>query len=328
MKYKHGFTLGKFLPPHIGHTYLIDEAKSYVEHLTVLVCTLRDEPINGKLRYEWLKEIYKHDEGINIVHVAEEVPQSPSEHPYFWHIWVDLIDRHVPEKEVFFSSELYGEDVAKHLGIESICIDLKREIFPVSGTMVRNNPFEMWEYIPEVVKPYFVKRVVLTGPESVGKSTLIKKLTAHYQTNHVDEYGRTYCEKYKPAQLYPVDFVHIANKQIENEDQAAKTSNKILFCDTDPIVTEVYSKMYSGNCPEEIIKINKTRKYDLHLLLDIDLPFDHDGTRIYLNETRRQQHMNMFKSTLTEYGANYHIVNGVGEERFNNAIEIIKKYLR
>ncbi|NJO63449.1 MAG: AAA family ATPase [Richelia sp. RM2_1_2] len=325
--YKHGFTLGKFLPPHNGHLHLIREAKKLCESLTVLVCSLKSEPIDGVLRHKWLTTIFENEPNIKFIHVTDEVPQYPHESPDFWNIWIELINRNVPEKEVFFSSEKYGDDVATHLNIDHVCIDLNRNTYPVSGTAIRNDPFTMWNFLHPIIRQYFVKRIVLTGAESVGKSTMIKYLTKHYNTNHVDEYGRLYCEIHKPATLYPVDFTFIAKKQIENEDVAAFYSNKILFCDTDLIVTEIYSRMYNNDCPQEIVKINKSRKYDLHLLLDVDLEFENDGTRIYLDPKRRQEHSDKIENALIFYGANYRKISGKGEDRFKNAINEINKYL-
>jgi cytidyltransferase-like protein len=88
-----GFLLGKFLPPHRGHQYLIEFARNYVDRLTVLVCTIQQEPIPGPLRYQWMCEAFP---GVDLVHHTDELPQAPEEHPQFWDIWRASIRRHVP----------------------------------------------------------------------------------------------------------------------------------------------------------------------------------------------------------------------------------------
>jgi HTH-type transcriptional regulator, transcriptional repressor of NAD biosynthesis genes len=148
-----GFLLGKFLPLHRGHMYLIDTARQQVDELTVLVCTLKREPIPGQLRYEWVKSLYP---DVNVIHYAEDIPQTPDEHPDFWVIWHDLIRQYVPVGPDFvFSSEHYGDKLAEVLGARHICADLPRLKYPVSGTAVRENPKAMWGLIPPVVQDYY-----------------------------------------------------------------------------------------------------------------------------------------------------------------------------
>src|SRR5262245_58902923 len=88
MKTATGLVLGKFLPPHVGHQYLFDFARSFVQQLTVLVCTLKSEPIPGKLRHQWVAEMAP---GAQVLHVDDENPSEPHEHPDFWTIWIDTI---------------------------------------------------------------------------------------------------------------------------------------------------------------------------------------------------------------------------------------------
>ena len=76
--------LGKFLPPHLGHVYLIEFAREYVDDLSVVVGTLRAEPIPGELRFLWMRELFP---DVRVVHLTDENPQHPEEHPEFWRIW-------------------------------------------------------------------------------------------------------------------------------------------------------------------------------------------------------------------------------------------------
>jgi NadR type nicotinamide-nucleotide adenylyltransferase len=151
-----GFLLGKFLPLHRGHMYLIETAMAQVDHLTVLVCTLAREPIPGALRYQWMRELYP---AVNVQHFAEDVPQYPEEHPDFWDIWLNVIRRYVPVgPDIVFSSELYGDKLAEVLGARHVCVDLPRQTFPVSGTAVRANPQAYQQLLPPVVQAYFKLR--------------------------------------------------------------------------------------------------------------------------------------------------------------------------
>lgn len=148
-----GFLLGKFLPPHRGHMYLVETAQGYVDHLTVLVCTLQREPIPGELRYQWMKELFP---TVNVQHYSDDIPQTPEEHPDFWNIWLHTIRQYVPVgPDYVFTSEPYGDKLAEVLGAKHICVDLSRTTFPVSGTGVRDNPRAYWDLIPPPVQAYY-----------------------------------------------------------------------------------------------------------------------------------------------------------------------------
>ncbi|MFA5888462.1 MAG: adenylyltransferase/cytidyltransferase family protein, partial [Candidatus Nanoarchaeia archaeon] len=79
-----GLIIGKFMPPHQGHKYLVDFARNYCDKLTVMVCSIQQEPIEGKLRDEWMKESFP---DVHVIHHSAEIPQEPKDHPDFWQIW-------------------------------------------------------------------------------------------------------------------------------------------------------------------------------------------------------------------------------------------------
>ena len=316
--YKRGFVLGKFLPPHNGHLYMIHSAIAMCEELTVLVCTIKKEPIDGKLRFKWMQQLLPN---ANVIHVTDEVPSYPHESPDFWPIWTKLLQREIhPQTEAFFSSEDYGDDVAKHLNIKHVLIDKSRTVIPVSGTSIREQPFTNWDFIPDVVKPYFTKRIVLTGPESTGKTFMSEKLASYYNTVWVKEYGRDYFAL-KNGKLILEDIQHIANGQIKLEEEAMSENPKLLFCDTDLIVTQIWSEIYFKECPQKVIAQSYERKYDLYLLMNIDIPWHDDGTREFPH--LREWHFNRIEEELKKRKLNYVIVSGNFEKRFT----FIKEHL-
>lgn len=321
-RYKKGFVLGKFLPPHKGHQFLIESALEYVEELTILVCTIQKEPISGELRYTWMKEMYPH---LNVKHVTDEVPSYPHEHPDFWTIWTTLLKREIDnDTEVFLSSEEYGFEVAQKLNIKHIIIDKERQMIPISATAIRTNPFANWNFIPDNVKPYFCKKIVLTGPESTGKTTLAQLLAKHYQTIWVEEFGRDYFVN-KNGNLELSDITEIAKGQIKLEKEAIKKANKLLFCDTDLIVTQIWSEIYFQKCPQEVLELNLNRTYNLYLLMDIDIPWADDGTREFPH--LRQWHFDRIKKELDARHLNYVIISGDYENRFLKAKNSIDDFI-
>ncbi|NOT75063.1 MAG: AAA family ATPase [Cyclobacteriaceae bacterium] len=321
--YQYGFTLGKFMPPHEGHLQLIAEAEKYVRNLYILVGTLEREPIPGELRFQWMEELNPNH---TVIHITDDLPSYPHEHPDFWKIWTAVFKKYLPvEPEVFFCGEDYGDEVAQHLRIKHIRVDRTRFPIVISATEIRLNPFLHWDMIPAVVKPYFVKRIVLTGPESTGKTTLAQKLAEHFNTNWVEEYGHEHFDKVN-GKLVREDFLIIARTQMEREDQKAKISNRLLFCDTDLMVTQIFGELYLNESLSWIMNASKQRKYDLFLLMDIDVPWIDDGTREFPHF--RQQHFDRLKKELELRGLPYVVVSGNYEERFQHAIEAVDRLMK
>ena len=315
--------MGKFMPFHKGHQYLIASARKQVDHLTVLVCSVQAEPIPGWLRYAWVKNTYP---DLDVRHVTDENPTEPSDHPDFWNIWKATILRNLPEgTEVLFSSELYGEQLAEELGMRHVLVDQVRSAVPISATMIRENPQQHWEFIPEEVRPYYIKRVALVGPESCGKSVLAETLATHFQTVFVEEYGRTYCERFG-MDLTQLDFAHIAGGQLYREDEMAKKANQLLFCDTELLVTQIWSEVFlNGHCQPWIFDMNHRRPYDLFLLLAPDIPWHDDGTRAYAHT--REWQFERLRQELGSRNLPFQIINGSFTDREAKAIAVVNALL-
>ena len=324
---KIGFTLGKFMPPHLGHLHLIREGARRVEKMYVLMCSIEAESIPGYLRYTWLKKIFAGEKNIEIIHVTDENPQQPADHPGFWDIWQGTFNRNLPKKpDIFFSSELYGFELEKKLGIRHQLIDLDRKNFPVSARHIRENPLRYWNFIPDVIKPFYTKKIVLTGPESVGKSVLAEKLARHFNTNFLPEYGREYYESLMPH-FNEMGISHIAGGHLALEEKALLLSNKILFLDTDLIVTQLWGEIYFNNCAEWIIRANHqpSQQATLYLLLAPDVEWVDDGTRNY--KEIREAHFLTIKKELEKRRLNYEIISGSYENRFARAVECVEKLM-
>ncbi|MBP7281854.1 MAG: AAA family ATPase [Leptospiraceae bacterium] len=319
---KIGFILGKFYPLHKGHIHLIEYAAKNVERLIVIIGSLKSETIAGEIRFGWLKQTFPN---LEIHHLTDENPQYPEEHPDFWNIWKTSIRKCTPEKIDFvFSSEIYGDTLAKCLDAKHICVDLDRKTFPVSGTKIRKNPMKYWNYLSDAAKPYFVRKVVLYGPESTGKTTLSQKLANHFDTVWIPEFAREYLEvKANPMELEMSDFLNIAQGQIKLEEKAIHKANRILICDTDLLVTKVLSDHYMNSCLEFISIEAYSREYALHLLTYTDIPWVADVLRDRPNQ--RAEMFQLFKIELEKANRPYKLISGNFEERFQKAVEIIKR---
>ena len=328
-KFKNGLCLMKAMPPHKGHLFLIDTAAQQCETTHVMICSDDTQPIPGYLRYQWLREIYKGISNVKIIWCRDKNPQYPYECEsldiFYNKYWVPSVYKHVKELDVVFTSEDYGDEFASYLGIQHVQVDQPRKNFDVSGTAVRNNAFDNWNYIPDVVKPYYTKKVVIVGPESTGKSVLTKRLAEHYDTDYVEEYGRDYTLVSGTDNLTNQDFINIAEGHYLNVNKALSHGNKVLFVDTEAIVTRVFGYMFLGDDFNSlgVDSIIVRQHYDLYLLLDIDAPWVDDGTRSF--PEHRKEHFNLLKQEFDARNIPYVVIDGSYDERFEKATKEVDK---
>jgi len=316
-----GLIIGKFMPPQKGHLHLIHSAQRYVKRLTVLVCTTSGDPIPGKLRYQWMKELFP---DADVKHHTDENPQYPHEHPDFWNIWEKGIRRYCPAgPDVVFTSDAYGSRLAKRLDAQYIPIDPGRSTYPISGTKIRRDPYFHWEFIPGCVRPYYAKRVAVVGAESTGKTTLAEQLAQCFDTVWLPEYGREYMDR-KKSHPEPEDIANIAREHIRREDAFVRKANRILVCDTELMVTCVLSDYYFGRCPEWIIKESVERKFDLYLLTDTDIAWEADPFQREGPEVRKMLHQRFIRE-LKQRGLAFVLVSGTVEERKKTAVKAINR---
>ena len=320
-----GLVLGKFMPLHAGHQLLIDAAIRQVGEsgLTVVVGTQPGEPIPGALRFAWVKELYP---SVTVVHLDETMPQDPAEDPDFWTLWVAAIRRFLPSgPDLVFTSESYGDELARRLGARHVAVDPARVRVPVSGTAIRARPLDCWRFLPPPVRAYYVKRVVLYGAESTGKTTLARRLAERFSTVWVPEFARGYLDKKSPVEPLAVfsleDVPIIAAGQIAVEESLSREANRLLFCDTDLLTTRIYSELYFGSCPTEVANEAIRRSYALYVWLTPDTPHIADPQRSSWH--REPRVVSRFGELLRQKGTPFVEVGGSWEERFERAAEAV-----
>jgi HTH-type transcriptional regulator, transcriptional repressor of NAD biosynthesis genes len=319
---KRGLIVGKFYPPHRGHKHLIDSARARVEELTVIVCRKPGEMPAADLRAAWLREIHP---DVRFIVVDDELDADDSR------LWAENSIRWIGFRpDLVFTSEDYGESFARHLGCGHVQVDKARAAVPVSGTMVRRDPLGCWEFLEPPVRAYYARRVCLVGAESTGKTTLAGELARHYRTAWVAEYGREYSErKLAEEGAYSWDsaeFEHIARRQCELEEEAARRANRVLICDTDAFATSVWHRRYFGARSDAVEAIAaRQRRPDLYLLSDVDAPFVQDGTRD--GESIRAWMHETFVAELSAQNRPFRLLAGRWPERFGAAVRAIDEML-
>lgn len=149
-----GLIIGKFYPPHRGHEYLIRFARARVYELHVMVFYRADETPDGALRAEWLRQLFP-----NVVVHAQFAehrdPYNPADEAG-WGAWIQEIRGvHAELFDTVFSSETYGDELARRLNATHVMVDRLRQVVPVSGTQVRADPRACWDLISPPVQNYY-----------------------------------------------------------------------------------------------------------------------------------------------------------------------------
>ena len=199
-----------------------------------------------------------------------------------------------------------------------------------------------------------VKKIVVIGPESTGKSMLCQRLAAHFNTLWVPEYAREYLEKNGPSYTYD-DLLTISKGQIKSEEKIEKeirkrTSEQFIthnsqltntqskdyipnspftihhshfFIDTDMHVMKVWAEFVFNRCHNWILNRIAERRYDLYLLCNIDLPWMEDPLREHPDQKIRQKLFLHYRDMMIHQSAPWQIISGNYDERFAKGVAAV-----
>jgi len=310
-----GVVVGKFYPFHLGHDMLISRGKDQVDHLFVLCCAKPGDAIPGDARAAWIRR--EHPD-VTVLEVEDDLPEAPE--PWARRT-MDVLGR---SPDFVFTSEAYGDAYAEHMGARHVCLDLERAIFPVSGSMLRSDLSTHWHLLTPAAKAGLARRVCVTGVESSGTTTLACDLARHFVTAFVPEYGRTYWEGRRftqPDDWSEDEFVRIATRQQEIEEDLASKANRVLICDTDGLTTYVWHRRYRGTYSSRVERIADAGRYDLHLVTMPSFPFVQDGTRE--GEAIRHEMHGWLVQAIADKGHRYVEIDGCRKARLQTAVEAI-----
>jgi NadR type nicotinamide-nucleotide adenylyltransferase len=151
-------------------------------------------------------------------------------------------------------------------------------------------------------------RIAILGAESSGKSTLAQALAAHYGTVWVPEYLREFVETHGRVPEEHDQYL-IALTQREREDAAAPGAKRFLFCDTAPLMTAVYSRVYWNRVDEALALLARSHDYALTLVAAPDCPWEPDGLQRDSDEVRQRVHRVLLEA-LDEQGIPFVQVGG------------------
>lgn len=317
--FQRGIVIGKFYPPHRGHKYLIDTARSQCEQLTVIVCWKKSQLISGIERARWMQEIHP-DVQIKLL----DDDRLGDDDSAGWAENTLAVLGFVPD--AVFTSEAYGDPYASFMGCVHVLVDKDRTHIPISATMVRSDPTKYAQFLEPCVRASFARRICIVGAESTGTTTLAKDLAKYYKTTWVPEYGRFYSEGKQfgdtNAKWRTEEFTKIARAQSILEDSLAESSNGLVICDTDAFATGIWHERYMGYRSPQVETLSARRTYDLYILTGDEIPFVQDGLRD--GEHIRHDMHKRFIERLEEDSKKYIVVTGSKEERLQKAIAAIE----
>lgn len=172
-----------------------------------------------------------------------------------------------------------------------------------------------------------LKKIVVIGPESTGKSTLSESLAKHYDTAWCPEYAREYLLKNGKEYTFE-DLLTIAKGQVAGEEACApKARHGLLFIDTDMYVMKVWSEFVFGQCSDWILDQVVARSYDLYLLCNTDLPWVKDELREYPDLESRERLYRIYKDIMINQSTPWVEISGDYEERLQKAVAAVEKFI-
>lgn len=308
-KLNEGLVIGKMCPITFGHITMFSMALAKCDTLNVVVCIdhLHDPdcPMSPEQRIASVRaECAKISDRITVHSIdCTAFPYAKEDDLEVSKYWAKVLKERFPNTRTLFGSEEYVKMMADNwpdcLGVAHEILDKDRKTTHISATMVRENPRRYWKYIPDSVKPFYTKNILVLGAESCGKTTLTVTLGRLLGAPVVPEmYRSIYLDK--GMDFTPADLNRVAVVQTKAQHEAARSffNKGVVLHDTCCEITKMYLREYFSQNPTaeyhetlDLIdqSINREVHFDVIFFCDTDVKWENDGTRTLGSESDRKR---------------------------------------
>ena len=245
--FRHALVLGKCLPPHQGHLALVRFACAWADRVTVLVEQRPDESVPVDIRCAWLREALGSNDGaVRVQALLGDQPQAPPPDAEgaaaFWRHWSLLLRREAGGVDAVVSGDDYGARLAADQGATWIPFD--RTVLPISATAFKASPWANWPWLIEPARAALVRRLVVVGAESTGKSTLAGHLarTAHPPTLALPEYAEHWIRRQGTGVLEMRDWQAFLAGQVAQRTAWLPQAGPWIVEDSHALTTAVWAE--------------------------------------------------------------------------------------
>lgn len=332
-KYGVGIYGGSFNPFHLGHLECIIKASGLCKELYIVISYRDNEtdvPLRVKIR--WVYQLTKHIGNVKIITLKDETVDKKDYTESYWDSDSRIVKDKIGKKiDVVFSGDDYDENSFWNKCYE----ESDYIVFPrnkYNSTEIRGDLYGHWDWMPQVVRTYFTKKVLLIGGESSGKSTLTINLANYFNTVYLEEVGRDLSElSGTDIYMLPEDFTRILLEHKAKEFRLIEKSNKVFFEDTDCLITHFFldflndeESQKNGKLADAIAALNS---YDLILFLEPDVEWVQDGDRSEVIAADRKKYSEMIKKYYTDRGFGFKIISGDYNTRFDLAVKYVNELI-
>ena len=332
-RYSCGMYCGSFNPLHLGHVRCMISAANQCDRLIVVISNgVNRGEIDIRQRYRWVYETVKHFPHVSIFVLDDDAASKEAYTEETWHTDAQKVKDFAgePITAVFFGDDYQPDSMWTKCYPEAEPVILPRD--GISSTAIRKAPLAGWDMMPDYVRPYYVKKVLLIGTESTGKSTLAISLARHYNTCFLEEVGREISARSGTDRwMLPEDFTDILLQHKVKQQEMISRANRVFFEDTNCLTTLFYIDFLEGeekeknrNLAEAISALNE---YDLVLLLGPDVDFVQDGDRSPEIAADRRKYTDLLGNMCKEHGLRVTELNGDYEQRYRKAVELTDRLL-
>ena len=352
-KYGTGMYGGCFNPLHLGHLECIIRAAGLCRELFIVISWRNHEsdvPLRVKIR--WVHSLTRHLGNVKIIPLEDRLTRKED---YTEDLWLE--DARKIRKQIGkpLDAVFCGSDYDETSFWNTCYEEADFVVFPrnrYNSTAIRSDVFGHWDWMPQAVRAWYVKKVLIIGGESSGKSTLTINLAHYYRTVYLEEVGRELSElSGTDVWMLPEDFTRILLEHKNRELLLAEQANKVLFIDTDCLITRFFMDFLgddersgdiagaasgaggtetagtaAGNrlLADAIAVLNS---YDLILFLEPDVEWVQDGDRSEVIAADRRKYSDMIKDLYSARGFNFEVISGDYNSRFDRAVSLVSRML-